>query len=73
MEQRSEVIVEKFAQGITIRWKDVDDETKSSKALAVIGTESCVIGKEIWKEVSKILFYAPTDKVLVKIEYKHID
>lgn len=66
--KKSEIIVEQFAQGITVRWKDVDGEAMPSKSLAVVGTECGVIGKEIWKSVSEILSDTSTDRVRVKIE-----
>ena len=68
MNKKSEIIVEQFAQGITIRWKDVDGAAKPSKSLAVTGTECGVIGREVWKDVSQIFCDSEVDKVLIKIE-----
>ncbi len=68
MTKKSEIIIEKFAQGITVRWSSLSGNEVPSKALAVSGTECGVIGREIWKEVFEIFQDAPADKVRVKIE-----
>lgn len=73
MSKKSEIVVEQFAQGITVRWKDVDGEVRPSKALAIVGTEGGVIGREVWKDVSEILCDTSTDKVRIKLEYEVIN
>lgn len=73
MIQKAEIIVEQFAQGITVRWKDVDGNIEMSKSLAVHGTECSIIGNEIWKDVSEILCDTTADKVRVKLEYEIVE
>lgn len=70
MIQKAEIVVEWFAQGITVRWEDVDGKVDSSKALAIHGTECGVIGKEIWDDVKEIFDHSLTDKVRIKLEYE---
>ena len=70
MTKKSEIIVEQFAQGITVRWKDVDGKINLSKSLAIHGAECGAIGKEIWKDVSEILCDNDTDRVRIKLEYE---
>lgn len=70
MIQKAEIIVEQFAQGITVRWKDVDGDIGPSKSLAIRGTECTTIGKEIWDDVSEIFNNTLTDKVRIKVEYE---
>ena len=70
MIHKAEIIVEQFAQGITVRWRDIDDNVDPSKALAIKGTECTTIGKEIWDDVNEILNNTLTDKVRVRLEYE---
>lgn len=72
MTKKSEIIIEKFTQGITVRWSSLNSEEVPTKALAISGTECGVIGREIWKEVFEILQDTPADKVRVKIECEDI-
>ena len=73
MIQKAEIIVEQFAQGITVRWRDIDGLTGPSKALAAHGVECSVIGKEIWEDVLDILSNTLTDKVRIKLEYEAME
>lgn len=70
MTQKVEIIVEKFAQGITIRCKDANENATPTKALAVHGTECSVIGKEIWRDVNDLFNETIADKVRVRLEYE---
>ena len=70
MTKKSEIIVEQFPQGITLRWKDLDGEAMPTKSLAIEGAEFSVISKEIWEDISEILSDTMIDKVLIKLEYK---
>ena len=76
MNRQTEIIVERFAQGITSRCKrtlDVSGLDKLSKALGIHGTECCTIGKEIWEDVSELLNESMTDKVRIRLEYEPME
>lgn len=73
MSKKTEIIVEQFAQGITVRWKDCDGEAMPTKALAIAGTEHGAIGKEVWRDILEVLCDSPTEKVRVKIECEAIN
>lgn len=70
MIKKAEIIVEKFDQGITIRWKDVDGIVEPQKALAPNGTEYAAIGKSVWDDVSDFICDTQTDNVRIKLEYE---
>lgn len=70
MIQKAEIVVEQFAQGITVRCKNGDNKSYTSKALAINGAECGIIGKEIWKDISEILCDEATDRIRIKIEYE---
>ena len=74
MNKKTEIVVEKFAQGITLRCKDPrGDEGKSSKALAAQGYECGIIGKEVWRDISDVLNESTSDKVRIKLEYEAME
>lgn len=75
MVQKAEILVERFEQGITIRWSGTDEvgSTEQSKALAIHGTEERIIGQEIWEDLSYIYDKISTDKILVTVEYKPLE
>lgn len=69
MVQKAEITVEHFSNGITLRWKDLENASPSSKALATNGQEALIIGKEVWNDVSDIFDNYPFDEVIIKLEY----
>lgn len=73
MIKQTEIIVEKFAQGITVRCEDVRKTGVISKALAAQGFECGIIGKEIWKDISDVLSESSSDKVRISLEYEPMD
>lgn len=72
MSKQTEIIVEKFAQGITVRCEDFRGNEKT-KALAAQGLECGIIGKEIWKDISDVLSESSSDKVRIRLEYEPME
>ena len=72
MNRQTEIIVEKFAQGITVRCEDIRGNEKT-KALAAQGYECGVIGKEIWRDVLDAFNESSSEKVRIRLEYEPMD
>ena len=70
MVQKSEMLIEKFPNGITVRWNDVAGRVESEKALAVNGEEAKCIGDSVWDSVSDLLGQADNGKVEVVVEVR---
>ena len=73
MIQKAEMIIEKFDQGITVRWRDIDGNVESKKSLAPKGSEYKVLGDELWGDINDVLANTLTDKVIVNVEYRVLD
>ena len=73
MNKETEIIVERFAQGITVRWRNLDGASEPSKALAARGYECGIIGKEVWKDVMDTFCDSTSDKVRIKLEYEPME
>lgn len=73
MNKRTEIVVEKFAQGITVRCEDARGIEPSSKALAAQGYECGIIGKEVWRDVLDTLNESSSDKVRIRLEYEAME
>lgn len=65
---KSEMIIEQFDNGITIRWNDVEGDLPSEKKVVGSGMEKSGIGEIIWDDVYNILDKESVEKVLVRIE-----
>lgn len=70
MVKKAEIIVEKFDEGITVRWRDTDGIIGDSKGLAYKGGEANLIGRQIWEDLDYILNDAESEKVKVTLEYQ---
>ena len=70
MVQKSEMLIEKFPNGITVRWNDVAGRIAPDKALAVNGEEAKCIGDSVWDSVSDLLGQADNGKVEVVVEVR---
>ena len=68
MIQKAEMIIEKFDQGITVRWRDIDGNIDPSKSLATKGGESIILGKELWEDINEVFDKSLSDKVLINVE-----
>lgn len=73
MIQKAEMIIEKFDQGITVRWRDIDGNAESKKSLASKGSEYKVLGDELWGDINDVLANTLTDQVIVNVEYRVLD
>ena len=72
MIKQTEIIVEKFAQGITVRCEDIRGNEKT-KALATQGYECGIIGKEIWRDVLDVFNESSSEKVRISLEYEPME
>ena len=72
MVQKANLIIEKFDEGITVRWRDADGNEVPEKSLAPKGREEVLIGELLWDDIFEIIDKTPTDFVSVNIEYKAI-
>lgn len=72
MVKKAEIIVEKFDEGITVRWRDTDGIIGNSKGLAYKGGEASLIGKQIWEDLEYIINDTDSEKVKVTVEYQII-
>ena len=72
MVQKVEMIVERFDNGITIQWSDVDGNVDSTKTVVPEGSEGLSLGNEIWPDIYEYFDKKVAGKVLVKIEYQSI-
>ena len=70
MVQKSETLIEKFPNGITIRWNDVASRIAPDKALAIKGEEANCIGNSVWESVYDLLEQAENGKVEVLVEVR---
>ena len=66
---KAEIIVEKFDEGITLRWSEPTGTEQGKKSLASSGRESMLLGTEVWKDLSSIFEEKQSDKVKISIEY----
>ena len=69
MIKNAEIEIERFEEGITVRYHDAEGNDPSKKRLAVSGVEYRAIGEEIWVDVLERLNETNKDKVLIKLEY----
>lgn len=72
MVKKAVIIVEKFNEGITIRWSDADGIVGDTKALAANGNEARLIGKQIWEDLEYMLNDSESEKVKMTVEYEKV-
>ena len=73
MVQKAEMIIEKFNQGITIRWRDLNDEFAQTKSLAPAGQENAALGKMLYADICDVFDNVKSDKIVINLEYKVLD
>lgn len=67
------MIIERFEQGITVRWRDLDGNVSPTKSLASKGGEATILGEEVWGDINDVLANTLSEKVLVKLEYEALN
>ena len=72
MLKKADIIIERFEEGITIRWNDPDGKMESRKSLCPNGAEMSFIGSEIWSDIISICDEKKNEKIKLSIEYQHI-
>ena len=72
MLKKAEIIIERFDEGITIRWSDSDGKIESRKSLCPNGAEMSFLGSEIWSDIVSIFDEKKSEKIKLTIEYQHI-
>lgn len=68
MVKKVEIAIEKFNEGITLRWRDLESKVLPSKRLAINGNEAEAVGEEIWGDISELLDDG-AEKLNINIEY----
>jgi hypothetical protein len=66
---KAEIIVEKFDEGITLRWSEPNGTEQKKKSLASNGREHIVIGAEVWSDLQSIFEEKHSERVKMSIEY----
>lgn len=69
MVTKAEIIVEQFDNGITLRWRDLDDIVDPENVVTLEGQEERGIGNMIWSDIHQFFNEESTNKVKLKIEY----
>lgn len=72
MVKSATIFVEKFKEGITIRWKDDEGIIADMKSLAPNGKEAEMLGNQIWEDLEYILNDADSQLVQINVEYKKV-
>lgn len=67
VQQKLEMLVEKFPNGITVRWNGVTGKVVD-KALAIRGEEPKCLGDSVWDSVYDVLNQSGNDKVEVVVD-----
>lgn len=62
--------VEKFENGIAVKWSD--EEGNKSNNVALDENEASLIGKEIWSDLYNLMDHFGTNKVKIRLEYEPI-
>ncbi len=70
MVQNSKLLIEKFSNGITLRWNDLSGKLEPEKSLAVNGEESNCIGESLWDGIRDLLGQSDNGKVEVTVEIR---
>ena len=69
MVRKVEIVVEKFNEGITVRWNDEEGGVRSVKTLAPEGSEAKAIGNILFNDIDDVFDASGSDTVKLKIEY----
>ena len=69
---KAEVIVERFENGISLKWRDCDGKVDSSSRVALRGKEAELIGDEVFGDIRQVMEDARTEKVRATITYEAI-
>lgn len=73
MAKKAVIIVEKFDNGISLRWVDPDGVADTSKAVAKNGEEALFIGREVWDDITFVMGKSSTDTVRISLEYEPLE
>lgn len=72
MTRKTELLIEKFPQGVTVRTNDASTKKEVVKAIAVEGEEALCVGDSLWDCVADALGQSENGKVEVLIEVRSI-
>lgn len=61
--------IEKFDNGITLKWKDAESKQDQQAIVALDSEKERVIGKTIWDDVRNAMDCALTNKVKIEVTY----
>lgn len=64
--------IEKFDNGITLKWKDVGGKQDPQANVALDSNKEIAIGRMIWDDVKMIMDSTSCNAVEMEIEYKPI-
>lgn len=64
--------IERFDEGVTIRWDDIDGNVDGTKSIAVNGEEAEGIGELIWDDVHDIFQATNHENLRMTIKYELI-
>lgn len=70
MTQNAEIIIEKFDNGITLCWQDLDGEVDDEKLVIPEHSQHSEVGKSIMGDVKNVMDEAVTNKVKITIKYE---
>ena len=68
----SEMIIEEFDNGFTIKWRDMDGRADNENIVAKEGEHVEMLGKQLWDDIDNIMDANLTTKVRVTIKCEPI-
>lgn len=69
---KTEIIIEEFDNGITLKWHDLEGEQDDERIVALEREEESAIGKTIWDDIRCVMDKELVSKVRMTIEYEPI-
>ena len=70
MTQNAEIIIEKFDNGITLCWHDLDGEVEDEKLVVPEHMQHSEVGKLIMGDVNLMMKEAASNRVKLTIKYE---
>lgn len=69
MTKKVELLIERFDEGVTLRWKDEDGNTTPVKKLSVNGENAEDLGNILWADIDDIFHSTTYEKIRMSIAY----
>ena len=69
---KAEIFIEQYGNGISLKWKDVEDNIEPETVVALDNDTTNTIGKIIWDDITLMMQQKQCNIVKMTIEYQAV-